>query len=309
MMVKKETRLRSSMKSVLWRILGVLILATVTYAYTREWIQAGLITVIHHGVFLIVFYFHERLWLKIKRIQNLTHRSLLKMLTYETLCGNVILGIISYLVTGSWKQMTAITLTYIGIKHVCYVFNEFVWDKVKVGKKIVAIASVLLFCGSSFGDYWNTSAVRVGNFGVDVEIRMKADTYYKHIHFDWHHKLSQHLSLALSERESYIKKTTWKVEHKPMLNLTYRNGILKNRARATLRIKEGKDVWRFRNKITMTPSFWFIAIEAFFEKGRWFRNRYYVGTNVSKNLSAFLMRQHTRGEGIWVVGTKLTTRF
>lgn len=133
-MVKKETRIRSSMKSVLWRILGVLILVAVTYAYTREWITTGLITIIHHGVFLLVYYFHERLWLKIKQIQDLTHRSLLKMLTYETLCGNVILGTISYLVTGSWKQMTAITLTYIGIKHICYVFNEFIWDRVKRGR-------------------------------------------------------------------------------------------------------------------------------------------------------------------------------
>jgi len=135
-MVKKETRLRSSSKSILWRVLGVLILATVTYAYTRKWITTGLITIIHHGVFLLVYYFHERLWLKVKRIQNLTHRSLLKMLTYETLCGNVILGTISYLVTGSWKQMTAITLTYIGIKHMCYVFNEFIWIKIKIGARL-----------------------------------------------------------------------------------------------------------------------------------------------------------------------------
>jgi len=130
-----ETRIRSVSKSVIWRILGVLILATVTYAYTREWIQTGLITVIHHGVFLFVFYFHERLWLKIKRIQNLTTRSILKMLIYETLCGNVILGTISYLVTGSWKQMTAITISYISIKHVLYIFNEFIWNKIKLGWK------------------------------------------------------------------------------------------------------------------------------------------------------------------------------
>ena len=134
-MVKKETRLRSSSKSILWRVLGILILATITYAYTRKWITTGVITAIHHGVFLVVYYFHERLWLKVKRIQGLTHRSLLKMITYETLCGNVILGTISYLVTGSWKQMTAITLTYIGIKHMCYIFNEFAWDKVKRGKE------------------------------------------------------------------------------------------------------------------------------------------------------------------------------
>lgn len=135
MMVDDETRLRSSTKSVLWRIVGVLILATVTYAYTRQWIQTGLITFIHHGVFLFVFYFHERLWLKIKRVQNLTMRSIFKMLIYETLCGNVILGTISYFVTGNWKQMTAITLTYIGIKHVIYIFNEFVWDRIKIGRE------------------------------------------------------------------------------------------------------------------------------------------------------------------------------
>lgn len=304
-----ETRIRSASKSIIWRIMGILILATVSYAYTRQWIQTGLITVIHHGVFLVVFYFHERLWLKIKRIQNLTAQSILKMFTYETLCGNVILGTISYLVTGSWKQMTAITLTYIGIKHVCYVFNEFAWDRIKVGKKVAVMAVVLLFCALSFGDYWNTSAVRVGNFGADVEIRMKADTYYKHIHFDWHHKLSRHLTLTLSERESYIRKAGWKVEHKPMLNITYENGIFKNRVRVTLRIKEGQDIWRFRNKTTATPAFWFVAIEVFFERNRWFRNRYYVGINASKTLSAFLMRQHTEDEGIWVIGTKLIARF
>ena len=303
-----ETRTRSASKSATWRIMGVLILATVTYAYTREWIQTGLITVIHHGVFLFVFYFHERLWLRIKRVRNLTARSIFKMLTYETLCGNVILGTISYLVTGSWKQMTAITLTYIGIKHVCYVFNEFVWDRIRLGKKAAIIVGVLLLSGLSFADYWSTSAVKIGNFGADVEIRMDADMYYKHVHFDWRHKLNKYLTLTLSERESYIKKTTWKVEHKPMLNLTYENGVFKNRVRATLRIKEGQDVWRFRNKLTVTPSFWFVAFESFCEKGRLFRNRYYAGIKASRNLAIFLMRQMTDGEGVWVIGTALTAR-
>lgn len=128
-MKMSETRIRSASKSMIWRILGILILATVTYAYTREWIQAGLITIIHHGVFLAVFYFHERLWLKVKGVQSLATQSILKMFTYETFCGNVILGTISYLVTGSWKQMTAITLTYVGIKHICYIFNEFIWER------------------------------------------------------------------------------------------------------------------------------------------------------------------------------------
>lgn len=130
-----ETHPRSFLKSLIWRGVGILILATVTYAYTQKWITTGLITLIHHAVFLLVFYLHERLWLKIKRVGNLTIRSILKMLTYETLCGNLILGTITYLVTGNWKQMTAITLTYIGIKHICYVWNEFIWDRIKSGKK------------------------------------------------------------------------------------------------------------------------------------------------------------------------------
>lgn len=124
-----EERIRSALKSVVWRILGVLILATVTYAYTRKWIQTGVITLLHHGVFLFVFYFHERIWLKVIRPRNLMLRSIFKMFTYETLLGNLILGLITYFVTGNVKQMTAITLTYIGIKHVCYVFNEFIWRK------------------------------------------------------------------------------------------------------------------------------------------------------------------------------------
>ena len=131
----KETCLRSSTKSVIWRIFGLLIRAAITYAYTRQWLQTGLITVLHHGIFLVVFYLHERIWLRVKRIQNLTARSLLKMLTYETICGNLILGTITYAVTGSWKQMTAITLTYIGVKHVVYIFNEFIWDKIKIGRR------------------------------------------------------------------------------------------------------------------------------------------------------------------------------
>ena len=127
-----EEKKRSALKSFIWRIVGVIVLAAVTFGYTGNWITTGLVTVIHHGVFLLVFYLHERMWFKIK-LDNIMWRSLAKMFTYETLCGNVILGIITYSITGSWKQMTAITLTYIGIKHVIYVWNEFIWKNIKWG--------------------------------------------------------------------------------------------------------------------------------------------------------------------------------
>jgi len=130
-----ETILRSCIKSIFWRILGIIILASVTYFYTRQWIQTGLITIIHHGVFLIIFVIHERIWNKYRYPVNLTTRSIAKMFTYETICGNLILGTITYLITGSWKTMGAITVTYISIKHLTYILNEFVWKKIKIGQK------------------------------------------------------------------------------------------------------------------------------------------------------------------------------
>lgn len=130
-----ESRVRSASKSVIWRLTGMLILAIVSYAYTRKWIQTGAITLLHHGVFLFVFWGHERIWLRIKWLKKLIWRSVAKCFTYETILGNLILGVITYLVTEDVKQMTKITLSYISIKHVCYVFNEFVWDNIKVGMR------------------------------------------------------------------------------------------------------------------------------------------------------------------------------
>jgi len=126
--LRMETKLRSATKSVIWRITGVVILAIITYLFTGNWMQTGLITIIHHGVFLFVFYFHERIWLLVPQVK-MFRRSLWKMFTYETLLGNIILGLITYFVTGDVKAMTGITLTYIGIKHLCYVLNEYVWKK------------------------------------------------------------------------------------------------------------------------------------------------------------------------------------
>lgn len=133
MNMNNERHYRSMSKSILWRLLGILILALVTYAYTRDFIQTGFITFLHHFAFVFIFYFHERMWLRIRWPTTLKGRSIAKMFTYETILGNIVLGIISLVVTGSWKQMTMITLTYIGIKHVVYVFNEFVWDKIRWG--------------------------------------------------------------------------------------------------------------------------------------------------------------------------------
>lgn len=129
-----EKHYRSISKSIIWRVLGILILAVVTYAYTQNWFQTTLITALHHLAFVFIFYFHERIWMRSRWPRSFKWRSIAKMFTYETCLGNVVLGIISLAVTGNWKTMTMITITYIGIKHIVYIFNEFVWDKCNWGK-------------------------------------------------------------------------------------------------------------------------------------------------------------------------------
>lgn len=124
------------MKSFIWRVLGVLILAAVSFYYIKEWIQVGWIVFLHHATFLVVFYLHERFWLHVDWngiFGNMAMRSCMKCITYETILGNFILGIITLAITGSVQQMTYITLTYIGIKHAVFVVNEFVWKRIKWG--------------------------------------------------------------------------------------------------------------------------------------------------------------------------------
>jgi uncharacterized membrane protein len=131
--IAHETKTRSAVKSFIWRIVGVVILACVTYFYTRKWITTTWITFLHHGIFFFVFILHERFWLHVDFTG--LKRKLLKMMTYETILGNFILGIICLVITGNVQKMSQITITYIAIKHAIYVFNEFLWDKIHWGKK------------------------------------------------------------------------------------------------------------------------------------------------------------------------------
>ena len=57
-----ETKTRSWLKSILWRIIGIFILGGITWLVTHDWEQASLITIIFHGIRLVLYYFHERWW-------------------------------------------------------------------------------------------------------------------------------------------------------------------------------------------------------------------------------------------------------
>ena len=133
-MMKKESHKRSMSRSLIWRVLGVIVLALVTFYYTGNIIPTALITFFHHFAFIWIYYGHERVWNQFPQIQG-KKRKLLRMFTYEIILGNCVLGTISLIFTGSWTTVTLITITYIGNKLWMYVGYDWLWDKVNWGAK------------------------------------------------------------------------------------------------------------------------------------------------------------------------------
>ena len=125
--MKQDSHRKSMLKSVIWRLLGIFVLAIVTYVFTRSLVQTGLITFLHHGAFLIIYYLHERVWFKIHRIQG-KKRRMLRAFTYEIILGHCVLGLITLLVTGSWTKVTLITITYIENKLWMYLVYDWIWE-------------------------------------------------------------------------------------------------------------------------------------------------------------------------------------
>ncbi|MCK4557328.1 MAG: DUF2061 domain-containing protein [Candidatus Aminicenantes bacterium] len=83
-----ESRARAWVKSIVWRILGVIILGVISWAITHSWKEMTIITILFHGVRVILYYFHERVWERIHwgRIKHpLSNFSLKKELTQEDL--------------------------------------------------------------------------------------------------------------------------------------------------------------------------------------------------------------------------------
>ena len=128
-----DTRTKSMVKSIVWRLLGIGILALITYIFTKSWITTGLITFFHHLVFLFIYYFHERMWFRIRNVKILEWRRWIKPITYELVLGHLVLGIISLIFTGSWLQTTLITIVYIENKLWIYIVYDWLWEKFWLG--------------------------------------------------------------------------------------------------------------------------------------------------------------------------------
>lgn len=133
-----ETRVRSLSKGVIYRLISIITLAIITYIFTGNLVTVTLVTAFSNIVFLIVFYIHERIWLRIERPKKKVARSIAKMFTYITVCGITIMSLITYTFTGSIQIMTGITVTYVSLKHVLYIFHELLWDRISWGHSAVS---------------------------------------------------------------------------------------------------------------------------------------------------------------------------
>lgn len=131
----REQHRRSIIKSIGWRGMGILVLAIITWLVTRSLIQTSIITFLHHFTFIWVYYLHERLWVLIGKKVEGVKRTIARTLLYEIVLGNLILGTITYLITGSWLSVSLITPIYIGNKLWLYGLYDKLWSKVKWGKK------------------------------------------------------------------------------------------------------------------------------------------------------------------------------
>jgi len=116
----------SIFKSVIWRCIGIVILASITYFFTRKLITTTYITVVHHAKFLVVFYLHERFFIWLKKPYHW-----IKPFTYEIILGMGLGGLIVYSFTGSFTRVTQVTGTYTFVKIITYFIYDRIWARIK----------------------------------------------------------------------------------------------------------------------------------------------------------------------------------
>ncbi len=131
----KEKHIRSMVKSIIWRLLGIVVLAIITYAFTKNWIISALVTFYHHFTFIFVYYLHERAWLKVKNAKILKWKRWIRPITYEIILGHLILGTITLIFTRSWLKVSLVTVVYIENKLWIYLLYDWVWSKINWGKE------------------------------------------------------------------------------------------------------------------------------------------------------------------------------
>lgn len=62
----KETRKRSIVKSIVWRFVCIVVSIVISYFLTAKWDVAVAIGSSYNITTMVLYYFHERLWNKVR---------------------------------------------------------------------------------------------------------------------------------------------------------------------------------------------------------------------------------------------------
>lgn len=65
-----STKKRSLAKSITWRFLAIVITFVVSYAMTQSFSLATSLAIVSNSINFVLYYFHERFWLKINWGRN-----------------------------------------------------------------------------------------------------------------------------------------------------------------------------------------------------------------------------------------------
>ncbi len=60
------TRKRSVIKSIVWRIICIVVSILTTFLLTDRWDLAVSIGTLYNAITMVLYYFHERIWNRIK---------------------------------------------------------------------------------------------------------------------------------------------------------------------------------------------------------------------------------------------------
>ena len=59
------TKKRAWVKAATWRLIAITVLAVIAYSITGQWKEVTAITLLYHGIQVVVYYLHERVWERI----------------------------------------------------------------------------------------------------------------------------------------------------------------------------------------------------------------------------------------------------
>jgi uncharacterized membrane protein len=60
--MSNETNTRAWIKSIVWRLFGIVILGAISWSITHSWKEMSMITILFHSIRIVLYYLHERIW-------------------------------------------------------------------------------------------------------------------------------------------------------------------------------------------------------------------------------------------------------